>query len=88
MQTELSESAPDGGASPLDEAIRGEDWRRYRAALTRLPSVDRQAIVGRVELGYSYEQLALIMRKPTPGAARVAVRRALMRLSDELADER
>lgn len=88
MQAELSENAPDPGESPLDEAIRGEDWRRYRAALARLPSVDRQAIVGRVELGYSYEQLALIMRKPTPVAARVAVRRALMRLSDELAHER
>jgi len=81
---ELSEHAPDGNESPLDEAIRTEDWRRYRTALARLPSSDRKAIIGRVELGYSYDQLALIMRKPTPGAARVALRRALLRLSDEL----
>lgn len=81
---ELSESSPDGGASPLDAAISEEDWRRYRSALERLQAPDREAIVGRVELGYSYEQLALILKKPTPGAARVAVRRALLRLSDEM----
>jgi RNA polymerase sigma-70 factor (ECF subfamily) len=80
----LSESSPAGGASPLEIAIDEEDQRRYKSALSRLESSDRDAIVGRVELGYSYEQLALILKKPTAGAARVAVRRALLRLSDEM----
>jgi len=44
--------------------------------------------VGRIELEYSYEQLALILRKPTPGAARMAVRRALIRLGDEMRCDR
>jgi DNA-directed RNA polymerase specialized sigma24 family protein len=52
--------------------------------LKRLRAADREAILGRLELGYSYEQLALILKKPTPGAARLAVRRALLRLSDEM----
>lgn len=81
---ELSESSADTGASPLELAIDEEDRRRYEQALTRLSPVDREAIVGRIELGYSYDQLALILKKPTPGAARVAVRRALLRLSDEM----
>jgi len=81
---EISETAPDGGASPLELAIDEEDRRHYQDALSRLMPGDREAIVGRVELGYSYEQLAFILKKPTPGAARVAVRRALLRLSDEM----
>jgi RNA polymerase sigma-70 factor (ECF subfamily) len=85
---ELSETSPDNGASPLDFAIEEEDRRRYEAALSRLTPSDRDAIVGRIELGYNYEQLALILKKPTPGAARVAIRRALLRLSDEMRDDR
>lgn len=85
---ELSQTSPDSGASPLEFAIQEEDRRRYEAALSRLTPRDREAIIGRIELGYSYEQLALILKKPTPGAARVAIRRALLRLSDEMRDDR
>ena len=81
---ELSDTSPDCGASPLELAIDEEDRRRYMDALSRLSPSDREAIVGRIELGYSYEQLALTLKKPTPGAARLAVRRALLRLSDEM----
>jgi RNA polymerase sigma factor (sigma-70 family) len=72
------------GASPLDAAIDRDDGRRYTAALARLRAPDRAAIVGRIELDYSYEQLALMLEKPTAGAARLAVRRALLRLADEM----
>jgi len=81
---ELDDSMPDGRESPLDHAIEEEDRQRYTEALGRLTSIDQDAIVGRIELGYSYEQLALILGKPSPGAARVAIRRALLRLSDEM----
>ena len=42
--------------------------------------------MGRLELGYSYRQMALIERLSTPDAARMAFRRALVRLSDVLPD--
>jgi RNA polymerase sigma-70 factor (ECF subfamily) len=80
----LDERLPAGGASPLDSAIAEEDRRRYREALGRLRAADQRAIVASVELGYDYEQLALILKKPSAGAARVAVRRALLRLADEM----
>jgi RNA polymerase sigma factor (sigma-70 family) len=86
--SELTDMSADTGASPLELAINEEDRRRYEQALTQLMPSDREAIIGRIELGYSYEQLALILKKPTPGAARVAVRRALLRLSDEMRCER
>ena len=81
---ELDENSPDTSASPLESAIDEEDRRRYDAAVQKLRPSDRAAVIGRVELGYSYEQLALILEKPTPEAARLAVRRALLRLKEEV----
>lgn len=81
---ELDEESPDVSASPLDTAIDEQDRRRYTAALQKLRPSDRAAVVGRVELGYSYEQLALILGKPSAESARVAVRRALLRLKEEV----
>ncbi len=81
---ELDEGMTDGGRSPLDLAIRAEDRERYEAGLKRLRSADRKAIVASIELGYSYEQIALMLDKPSAEAARLAVRRALVRLSEEM----
>jgi RNA polymerase sigma-70 factor (ECF subfamily) len=71
--------------SPLALAITAQEQERYRAALGRLTSEDQTLIVGRLELGYSYEQLALIVGKATPDAARVGLRRSLARLVQEMA---
>ena len=45
---------------------------------------DRKAIVASIELGYSYDQIALMLGKPSAEAARLAVRRALLRLGEEM----
>jgi DNA-directed RNA polymerase specialized sigma24 family protein len=45
---------------------------------------EREAIVGRVELGYSYEELAVTLDKPTADAARKTAQRALVRLAGEM----
>lgn len=81
---ELDDTTADEGASPLELTISEEERERYRAGLAKLRPADREAIVGRVELGYSYEQLALVLRKPTPEAARLAVRRALVKLGEQM----
>jgi RNA polymerase sigma-70 factor (ECF subfamily) len=73
--------------SPLADAIDSENERRYRQGLSRLSDTQRALVVGRLELGYSYEQLALLSGKGTPGAARVALRRALLRMAEEMARE-
>ena len=81
---ELDEATADGGASPLELTITEEERTRYTDGLSKLRPADREAIVGRLELGYSYEQLALVLRKPTPEAARLAVRRALLKLGEQM----
>lgn len=66
--------------SPLTEIIDEERLRRYRRALMRLPPGDRDLIVGHVELGYSHAQLACMTNR-TPNAARMALKRAILRLA-------
>jgi len=75
---------PVDGPSPLDEFLSGEERDRYQRALDSLRPDDRKAILGRFELGYSYEQLAEVLGKPSPDAARVAVRRAVTRLAEAM----
>jgi RNA polymerase sigma-70 factor (ECF subfamily) len=81
-QADLDFESPQ--ALPLDRVIATEDRRRYVEALGRLRPADRELIVGRIELGFSYDQLAVAMEKPTRDAARVAVRRAVLRLAKEM----
>lgn len=72
-------------ASPAEQAREREEAARYRTALSRLAVADQELIVGRLELGYSYDQLALATGRTTADAVRVAVRRALLRLAAEVA---
>ena len=74
----------DHGESPLDQVIGLENTERYEAAMLRLRDADREAIVARVELRYSYQELAVALGKPSPDAARVAVARAVYRLAREI----
>jgi RNA polymerase sigma-70 factor, ECF subfamily len=82
--TDVPEQLADDGTSPLDQAIGAENTARYEAALLRLRDDDREAIIARLELQYSYEELAVALDKPTANAARVAVVRALHRLAEEM----
>jgi RNA polymerase sigma-70 factor (ECF subfamily) len=82
--TDIPESLADDGTSPLDQAIGAENSERYEAALQRLSEEDREAIVCRLEMHYTYEELAVALDKPTANAARVAVMRAVHRLAQEL----
>jgi RNA polymerase sigma-70 factor, ECF subfamily len=85
--TDVPEQLADEGTSPLDQAIGAENTARYEAALLRLRDEDREAIIARLELQYSYEELAVALDKPTANAARVAVVRALHRLAEEMKRE-
>jgi RNA polymerase sigma factor (sigma-70 family) len=70
--------------SPLEAAIGEERVLKYEEALQQLREEDRQAIVGRVEMDYSYEELAVMLGKPTSNAARVSVARALLKLAAKM----
>lgn len=79
---ELVDPAP----SPVEDAIGRETLRRYEEALGLLTEDDREAVVARIELGFSYREVAEATGKPSPDAARMAVKRAVARLAEALAD--
>ena len=80
----LDDDHPAVGASPLEEAIGQQAVEVYEAAMGRLREDDRRAIVGRIELGLAYAELAPLLGKPTVSAAHMAVSRALLRLAKEM----
>ena len=71
----------DDGAPQHRQLVDDETWGRYLSGLRRLTPRDRRLIVGHAELEYSYRQLTLIEDMPSPDAARMALRRAMIRLS-------
>jgi len=83
---ELEDDVPDAGDSPLEEAIGRQSLERYEAALATLTKKQREGIVMRLELGFSYREIAEALGSPSEEAARIAVRRALERLKERLPD--
>ncbi len=81
---ELPDTEPDPAPSPLEHAIGREGFERYEAALQTLKPSDREAIIARIELQQSYEEVAIALGKPSADAARVAVTRAVARLVQEM----
>jgi RNA polymerase sigma-70 factor (ECF subfamily) len=70
--------------SSLEHAIGRRAIEEYEEALGRLSSEDREVIIARVEIGYTYSELAEALGKPSAEAARKAARRALLRLAEEM----
>ncbi len=80
----LDSRQPDCDPSPLQEAIGREALERYEAAIQRLSDADREAIVARVEMKHSWDEVAMLLGKPSADAARKATCRALQRLAKEM----
>jgi RNA polymerase sigma factor (sigma-70 family) len=84
VHEELQDGHSDPSPSPFETLLNTDAEERYRRGLMRLRDPERELIVGRVELGYSYDQLATLTGRRTPDAARVALKRALFRLVQEM----
>jgi RNA polymerase sigma-70 factor (ECF subfamily) len=82
----VDESLPDAGPSPLDDALRAEVLDRYDAALEKLTEAQRQAVVLRLEMGFTHAQVAEAMEVSSPDAARMLAQRAVVRLAEEMGD--
>lgn len=78
---ELVEEPPADDLSPLEVAIQNESYERYATALNQLVARDRELVVARLEAQWSFAQIAARFGMPSADAARMAVNRALKRLS-------
>ena len=81
---ELGEALADAGASPLEAAIGKSFIDAYECALGRLGRQPRTAVILRLEMGYSYEEIAEAVGSASPNAARMMVARALVRLARDM----
>jgi len=84
----LDERWPTLEPSPLESAIGEQALKNYEDALQRLKESDRQAIILRIELGLSVPEVAEALAKSSTAAAHMAISRALVRLTKEMAHGR
>ena len=82
--SQLDGNERDSNPSPLEQTVGRELAERYEAAFNRLRPEDQQAIVVRMEMDFSYKEVAEALKKPSPDAARMAVSRALLNLAREM----
>lgn len=81
---ELSEDLSNHHPSPLDLAVGRDARERYERALLKLSPDQQEAVVLRLELGFTYAEMAEALERPTANAARLLVTRALVRLAKEM----
>lgn len=81
---ELPEDHPSDNTSPLEFAIQAEAYEHYREALERMTPKDREMIVARIEVQWSLAEIAHRFGMRTVDAARMAVTRAIKRLTTDL----
>ena len=84
-QVPLDSAHPAAVMSPLDALMDAESQVRYVNALSRLTPEEREAVVARLELNYSFDQVATLLGKRSPDAARMMVSRALAKLARHMA---
>ena len=77
----LESDLQDDAASPLESAIGSEAVDRYEAALNTLTPEEKEAVIGRLELGLTHQEIAEALGKASSDAARMMVARAMVRLA-------
>ena len=83
---ELPEDHPGDSTSPLEAALQNESYERYRQALVNLKPRDREMVVARVEAQWSMGEIARQFGMRTVDGARMAVTRALKKLSANMSE--
>jgi RNA polymerase sigma-70 factor (ECF subfamily) len=67
--------------SPLENLLGVETLRRYEAAIAKLPEKTREAVVLRLEFGFTYAQIAEAIDAPSANATRMLVSRAVANIA-------
>ena len=82
----LHDGLMDPGPTALEEAVGRDAVRRYESGLERLTAAQREAVVLKVELGWSNAEIAQALGKPSVDAVRVLIARALVDLAEAMDD--
>ncbi len=79
---ELDPALADPGPSALERVLGRDALAHYERALAALEDEPREAVIMRIELGFSHQEIADALGKPTANAARMVVARALVTLAE------
>jgi len=73
---------PEPREAVLERSLGKDAIRLYEAALPQLSELQQQAVVLRVEFGFSHQEIATALRRRSPDAARMLVSRGIERLAE------
>ena len=68
----------------LENAIGAEAQDAYELALSQMSEEQQEAVVLRIEFGFTYQQVADAIGSPSANAARMMISRALIKLAEEM----
>jgi RNA polymerase sigma-70 factor (ECF subfamily) len=84
VRQELGDDLVEKAPSPVEDAIGEETLEAYQAGLAKLGPRQQEALVLKIEMGFTNEEIAQAVGCKTANAARVLVARALVRLAEEM----
>ena len=85
-RVELSEDAEDLAPSPMERVLGKDTLEAYEAGLETLTESQQEAVMLRVEFGFTYPEIAEATQASSPDAARMLVVRGLGRLAEAMKD--
>ncbi|MCA9727541.1 MAG: sigma-70 family RNA polymerase sigma factor [Candidatus Eisenbacteria bacterium] len=81
----LDENLPEDRPALLDRTIGPDAVEAYEKALATLPERQQQAVVLRIEFGFSFPEIATLLGNTKPDAVRMLVTRGLVLLAERMA---
>ncbi len=88
MHDELSPEVAESEAQPFENLVSFQTLHAYETALQALEPDQREAVIMRIEMGLSHEEIAVLIDAPSANAARMKISRALVRLAELMNDHR
>lgn len=80
----LDEELPEARPALLDRTIGVGAVEAYEKALAGLPETQQQAVILRIEFGFSFPEIAAMLGGTTADAVRMQVTRGLVRLAEKM----
>ncbi len=80
----LSETIIEDRPSLLERTLGPSTLDAYDTALRALPEEQQQAVILRIEFGFSHQEIAHALGRPSANAARMMVARGLVRLAEKM----
>lgn len=88
MHDELSPEVAESDAQPFENLVSFQTLHAYETALQALEPDQREAVIMRIEMGLSHEEIAVLIDAPSANAARMKISRTLVRLAELMNDFR